>query len=351
MPQGRRPVARPARQSMANTTRNSRRAEFESTYPELSGLLMTTPERRFPGIFGTNTIRFLTDIRESVTRWGSPTDAQRTAVENIFRTNAHFLLRARPGHGYSPLTHGEQEYLRTLEAAQQGIIATSREETGPDFGNPTIREDGSPVVPDLHNGVYTLDNGTQHMTFRIKTRQRGEFAGRRTIAKMASYGEFREFGFLQETGTIAAFRRVRAERNEQYMRWAEIMIRMARARQRTLLVDGPTGADRVTFSLQETRSCIRCNRALTTPTSIEAGIGPECAARTSERTVAAPSNPTPDPSHAEGWTREGGNATVVRSAGRRIREHVLRANGADVVLPPEGDVQLTLSELGTGEVQ
>jgi hypothetical protein len=188
-------------------------------------------------------------------------------------------------------------------------------------------------VPHIYNGTYTMDNGTRHLTFQIYTVTRGPLQGKRIVKRQLQYGEFQGFAFVNADGTLGVWRRFAEQSNELYMQWARILLSCLNARSN----DAP-GIDTLThhlvegdFTIQRTRACRRCNRQLTVPTSIESGIGPECARRdaSANRTQVADA-------HADA-------ATVFETAMSRPR--VARVVPAVPFVRTE---QLVLSELGTG---
>lgn len=141
------------------------------------------------------------------------------------------------------------------------------------------------------NGIYTVNDGTQHLTYRIHSVQRGPLAGKRIVKIQGQYGEFSGFAFLTAQGGIKVWRRFADDdnRNERYIVWAHMLMSALHYGGLGIgNVDSLTHSDGdVRLEIQVARTCRRCNRTLTTPSSIDAGLGPECAARTSDRTEAA----------------------------------------------------------------
>lgn len=246
----------------------------------------------------TGTDRFLTSVRDSLARYTSLTERQTASVRDHMRS--------------------------TTTARRNAADAAAT----PD------------QVPHIYNGTYTMDNGSRHLTFQIYTATRGPLRGKRIVKRQLQYGEFQGFAFVNADGTLGVWRRFEQQSNDLYMVWARILLAGLNNRdndapgvdQIQMVGNDPTP---VTFTVQRTRSCRRCNRQLTVPTSIESGIGPECARRSSSdnRTSAADAHAIPVQANT---TYE---FTAVASAPR-----------PSVRLPrtPVRTEQLILSELGTG---
>lgn len=252
------------------------------------------------------------------------------------------------------LTDGQTRVLRTIMEERQnenaalieGIRETVRRgDYPPRMFSP--QHDPAPTValtddlPTIRNGVYTINDGNEHLTYRIHTVQRGSLQGKRIIKRKTSYGEFEGFGFLRTDGSLQVWRRFAEYEsgNARYVvwakhllaalmasgtRWSESNLVIYRAPVPPPLDDEWPGIAVTEYQIQRTVHCRRCNRPLTTPSSIDGGIGPECADRESNRTVAA--NPTEavadnlltNPgfeSGSEGWSATSGtnlNITISR---------------------------------------
>lgn len=139
-----------------------------------------------------------------------------------------------------------------------------------DLDRPIEKASGMGPFPALwlHNGYYTLTFpcGT-HKTFRVRTEQGKAFRGRRTLGIMTGpsveAGEFETFAFVEEAG-FQLWKRLRSEKYENY---ASLIWNLAK---------GEVIED---HELLVSRKCKYCNRALTTPASIESGFGPTCEKR------------------------------------------------------------------------
>lgn len=120
---------------------------------------------------------------------------------------------------------------------------------------------------DVPNGFFTLSDSHGHTTFRIRTqKESAKFApGKRIVGFLSgpeNTSNYTNIGFLEPHALVI------------WKRW--LGSRQAKLAQE--LIKALKGEE-VPFSLQESRHCIRCNRLLTTPESIERGIGPECLAK------------------------------------------------------------------------
>lgn len=153
------------------------------------------------------------------------------------------------------------------------------------------------------NGDYTLSSQGMHLTYKIHTVQRGPLEGKRIIKIMQGGGVFKGFAFLTASGHVKVWRRFADDenRNERYIVWSHVLLRILREQATPTSVQGasnnhPLGgtADGEQWEVQIATRCRRCNRNLTNPSSIDFGLGPECAARESDRTTAAPQHATLD---------------------------------------------------------
>lgn len=127
-----------------------------------------------------------------------------------------------------------------------------------------------PASPAIPNGIYTLilpDGG--HATFRVWTRRpTAKFKpGERVIGLLIgpdNTADYEMFGEVTEQG-IKVWKRFAGHAQDYH---AAIIWQ---------LVSGDDFYRGAGFDLQVSKRCLRCNRELTTPESLEAGIGPECA--------------------------------------------------------------------------
>lgn len=134
------------------------------------------------------------------------------------------------------------------------------------FAGPTAAT--IPATSVIPNGIYTLRFPCgSHRTFRVFTmREDARFApGKRVIAMLigpenAGFSDYEKFGWVDDAG-IHVWKRFQNQKQAEYAR---------------LLWMLATGCEGDGYELLISKRCLRCNRTLTTPESIEMGIGPEC---------------------------------------------------------------------------
>jgi|TARA_R110002096_G_scaffold55026_3_gene141591 hypothetical protein len=122
-----------------------------------------------------------------------------------------------------------------------------------------------------HNGTLTVSNPAtgKHRTFRIKTQKDdARFApGERVISLLVgpdNTSDYRGFGFVVD-GRVKVWRRFETVEGGQFTRYSRMLNSLeAECEKFGLVVDFAT-------------NCRRCNRQLTTPESVQSGIGPVCA--------------------------------------------------------------------------
>lgn len=150
----------------------------------------------------------------------------------------------------------------------------------------------TPIVQDqIANGTFTLQNDSGfHLTFKISTGRKGTWKGRRILSIMTgpdNEESFTGFGELCEDGTIKMWQRLIWKKNPAT---GDFLTRdQVRACMNLVLDHGNIGAENGAevskkFTARNGRSyellvstrCIVCNRKLTNPESVKAGIGPEC---------------------------------------------------------------------------
>lgn len=130
----------------------------------------------------------------------------------------------------------------------------------------------------IPNGAYTIQNtkSGEWRTFEVKTK-RGTFAtGERVVSLLVgsdNCSDYKGFGFVKPEG-ILVWRKVRGEAGKPsaFEVYANMIWSLATKG------EGSAWFQRG-YRLMIEKRCMRCNRRLTTPESIEAGIGPECAGR------------------------------------------------------------------------
>lgn len=216
-------------------------------------LWLCTPENR-----GDN--RFLNSVYEWLLAHGSLTDRQVTAVlRNVTGERAPRYARqgARPG----------------AALAEQ--------------------------VEWLPNGTYTIDDGGNHLVYKIYTVTRGNLAGKRIIKIQHRNGEFNGFASLNISGGMNLWSRFEADADDTYVVWCHKLLQALKTihdaggnlRQEVASYTLPADGDR-TWTVSVSRECLRCNRPLTDPTSIARGLGNECARQDTNRTTRARTNRT-----------------------------------------------------------
>jgi len=216
---------------------------------------------------------------------------------------------------------------RNMERAAAPAAPTADDNAGPDD------------AATIFNGVYTIDVDGRHLTYKIHTVVSGPLQGKRIIKRQQQYGEYQGFAFLNRQGGMNLWRRFNDDREATYVVWAGKLLEALRhdivrnafaagCNQSTITLHG--SQHRISLS----RSCRRCNRALTTPTSIGRGIGPECEARLAgdNETVVADARATAPAAR--------------RTAVRRAARPVFRAAPAT-----QGALALAHSEVVSEEVQ
>jgi hypothetical protein len=130
--------------------------------------------------------------------------------------------------------------------------------------------------PVLHNGTYTIQNRTtgKYRTVRVKTQKPdASFApGQRVIGLLTggdNTASYTGFGFVTDAG-ITVWGKKRGDGvTRSAWEWYAAMVW-------GLAVDGGSSEFAEQYSILLSGECVRCNRTLTTPESILAGIGPVC---------------------------------------------------------------------------
>ena len=128
----------------------------------------------------------------------------------------------------------------------------------------------------LFNGRYTVSSAAtgEHRTFWVRTQPAdAEFApGKRVLALLTGtqnddLDHYTGFAFVDDGGIHVW--RSKADRSPLWGQYAEMLW--------TLALDGAFSpwVERG-YRIHQEGHCIRCNRILTTPSSIAAGIGPIC---------------------------------------------------------------------------
>ena len=124
----------------------------------------------------------------------------------------------------------------------------------------------TPVIP---NATFTVSNLLKktHRTIKVKTVRKGKLKGKRLIELLTgsdNVSSYTGFGFVNDNGTIAVWNKHKGTKTLVWL--AGFIANQFSANK----------IDREGVELVVSRNCMRCNRKLTTPESIEAGYGPEC---------------------------------------------------------------------------
>jgi len=120
----------------------------------------------------------------------------------------------------------------------------------------------SPIVP---NGCFTIKNTIKntHRTVKISTVKKARIIS--LLVGPDNNSSYKGFGFVNTNGHIFVWNKYR---DSNIMTW------IARFISTKFMNDN---ANYPGVELLVEKKCIICNRRLTTPESIKAGIGPECA--------------------------------------------------------------------------
>jgi hypothetical protein len=117
-----------------------------------------------------------------------------------------------------------------------------------------------------HNGTVTMENPEtgNHRTVRIKTQSAdSKFApGERIIGMLSGSDRYTNFGFVKSNGSIILWKKFKDTSFEM----------IARMIQNRSFFESNKG-----IVYHDAGCCRRCNRKLTTPISVQSGIGPYCA--------------------------------------------------------------------------
>ena len=138
------------------------------------------------------------------------------------------------------------------------------------------------LFPKIYNGIFTIKypfrianfGNVDHATFKIAIVKNGALAGKRIVSKLVgpdNENNYVGFAFADES-------KITGWRKCDYI--GSAFTRHTSELQKLMLLDAAAiAADPEVAGCQivASRHCYRCNRLLTTPESIAAGIGPECA--------------------------------------------------------------------------
>jgi hypothetical protein len=142
-------------------------------------------------------------------------------------------------------------------------------------------EETTAKTPGILNGFFTLRNEEtgEHRTFRVRTQaEKAKFApGSRVIGLLTgpdNEADYTGFGFVINGDRVAVWksRRGHGDGWALWSKWEKL------AHMFTTLVLGRKSPhfDAAKYSVKLAKRCLRCNRPLTDPISIDLGIGPVC---------------------------------------------------------------------------
>jgi len=127
------------------------------------------------------------------------------------------------------------------------------------------------AISTIHDGYYTVKINHEHRTFRVQTQAPGaSFApGKQVIGFLRgsdNVADYVNFAFIDD-GRLVVWKR--------FQQGYHLTIEAARFLVEDRSIQEAAGK----VYAQASGNCYICNRLLTTPESIEAGIGPTCASR------------------------------------------------------------------------
>jgi hypothetical protein len=148
------------------------------------------------------------------------------------------------------------------------------------------------AAPNVHNGTYTVSHPARgHFTVKLWTSTKGELAGKRILSLLtgpSNETDYTAVAFWDDANKrVNVWRRFRGDPLDGQApidgyHWATGWSAFERKLSIwcDLAVRGEKGnAYSEGCRLQRESRCCVCNRKLTVPESIDAGIGPECASR------------------------------------------------------------------------
>jgi len=168
-----------------------------------------------------------------------------------------------------------------VEPSTEGAALAPEEKV---FGN-----EPTPAVPRvLPNGTWTIKSPAGgHRTLRVRTiLSESDLRGSRIVELLVgpdNERDYKGFGFVLSDG-ICVWKRCRSDagRDEACVdgyRWNAAWSDFEKVAHMLLsLMTRPAGGyfGGEGYTVEGEKRCLRCNRKLTTPESIEAGLGPEC---------------------------------------------------------------------------
>ena len=143
------------------------------------------------------------------------------------------------------------------------------------------------------NGTFTLSGNGFHLTFEVKTSKKGFFEGKRIVSIMIgrdNESDFLGIANIEPDGSLRLWRKAEGCRKNPAT-GEPLTAKQIEAVINLILEHGKVGAihgaevtkkfvsNSRSYELMASVRCIRCNRKLTNPESVVAGIGPECAGK------------------------------------------------------------------------
>lgn len=124
------------------------------------------------------------------------------------------------------------------------------------------------------NGRFTIEGPRGHRTFQIKTVKGGKLKGQRILSlfvgrENTNDHDYQGFAFVADDA-VKLWRRFDGSKDHK------VFIDMLSSFTR---LGNESRYYAMGYRFMMEAKCRRCNRALTNPTSIKSGIGPECAGR------------------------------------------------------------------------
>lgn len=162
-----------------------------------------------------------------------------------------------------------------------------------------LAESNAPPVVAVKNGTYTVESPRGgHVTIKLHTAQKGDLAGRRILSLLVgpdNTSSYKGVAFWDdEKRVVNVWKRYRGvggpgtqvdAYNWKSRGWSDHQKKLAIWCDLAVRGDGTgEGGAQGYWGAQGYRllveaRCVRCNRRLTTPESIRAGMGPECSQR------------------------------------------------------------------------
>ena len=141
----------------------------------------------------------------------------------------------------------------------------------------------------IKNGIYTIrfTKSGDHRTLRVKTVRQGKLQGKRILELLTgpdNESSYTAFAFVEDDHVMVWKSKRAPAKPRGYFEgsyWSPLYSKWQKAAAvfTDLVLRGQGGYWKSYCELMLSANCRRCNRTLTTPESIEAGIGPECAQR------------------------------------------------------------------------